>query len=54
MTYFGIAVLRLPRKPIYQDLMDTIGTLRLAIKKEEIIGKLWIIECGRIRIHKED
>lgn len=51
-NYFGIAVLRLSRKPSYQVLIKTVETLSLALKKENIIGALWIVEQGRIRIHK--
>ncbi|MGK7930124.1 MAG: DUF5615 family PIN-like protein [Microcystaceae cyanobacterium] len=50
--YSGIAVLRLPNSPNPQDLLDAIITLINALKQEEIIGKLWIVQKGRIRIYQ--
>lgn len=53
-NYFGIAVLRLPNRPCYQDLMDAIVTLVRALQTEEITGKLWIVQRGRIRIYQPE
>jgi hypothetical protein len=47
--YSGIAVLRLPPKPSYQDLLDAAHTLTTALSRRDIIGKLWIVQRGRIR-----
>ena len=52
--YAGIAVLRLPKQQTHQDLMDAISTLIQALKKDDITGKLWIIQRGTIRIYQED
>jgi predicted nuclease of predicted toxin-antitoxin system len=52
--YSGIAVLRLPKRPSPQDLLDTIVTLINALKTETIIGKLWIIKRGQIRIYQQE
>ncbi|MGB3193073.1 MAG: DUF5615 family PIN-like protein [Limnoraphis sp.] len=52
--YAGIAVLRLPKQPGYQDLIDTISTLIGALKKEDITEKLWIVQRGSIRIYQEN
>ncbi len=44
--YSGIAVLRLPNKATAYDLSLTIETFAKALEKNEIIGKLWIVENG--------
>jgi predicted nuclease of predicted toxin-antitoxin system len=53
-NYSGIAVLRLPRRPSQQDLLDVIVTLINALKTETIVGKLWIIKQGQIRIYQSE
>ncbi len=52
--YAGIAVLRLPAKPSVVDLTTLMRTLVDAIAKEEIAGKLWIVEVGRVRVYQEE
>jgi hypothetical protein len=52
--YSGIAVLRLPSKFSYSDLSFAVATLVKAIENDSIDGKLWIVECGRIRIYRPD
>jgi predicted nuclease of predicted toxin-antitoxin system len=52
--YAGIAVLRLPNKPSAIDLSTVVRTLAEALAKEEISGKLWIIEIGRVRVYQEE
>lgn len=52
--YSGIAVLRLPKRPSPQDLLDAIGTLITALKTEIILGKLWIIKRGQLRIYQQE
>jgi hypothetical protein len=52
--YSGIAVLRLPRRPAPQDLLDAIETLINALKTETITRKLWIIKRGQIRIYQQE
>ncbi len=47
--YFGIAVLRLPRKATPQDLRDAVSTLNAALAVRDIHKKLWIVERERIR-----
>jgi predicted nuclease of predicted toxin-antitoxin system len=51
--YAGIAVLRLPRKPSRQHLLTAIRTLAAGLEREELSGKLWVIEAGRIRVFQE-
>jgi len=48
----GIAVLRLPAKPSHPLLLELIQTLATALKQQNLSGKLWIVEPGRIRIHE--
>ncbi|MHB1307809.1 MAG: DUF5615 family PIN-like protein [Limisphaerales bacterium] len=52
--YAGIAVLRLPRKPAASDLRDLIAVLVAGLNREELAGKLWIVETGRIRVFEEE
>lgn len=42
--YKGIAVLRLPPRAAIDDLTDAIQTLISGLEREDIIGKLWIIQ----------
>jgi len=52
--YPGIAVLRIPQKASATDLLMLIETLMEALKSEVLIGKLWIVEIGRIRVYEEE
>jgi len=52
--YAGIAVLRLSYKPSVVDLSNLVRTLADALEKEEIAGKLWIVEIGRVRVYQEE
>jgi predicted nuclease of predicted toxin-antitoxin system len=48
--YAGIAVLRLPPTPTtINDILNAIETLIAALEKQDITGKLWIIQRGRVR-----
>ena len=48
----GVAVLRLPSKASQGSLLGTVRTLVSALKREELAGKLWIVEGGRIRVYQ--
>jgi predicted nuclease of predicted toxin-antitoxin system len=50
--YAGIAVLRLPSKPSYENLLAVVRTLAEALEREELGGKLWSVEAGRIRVYQ--
>jgi predicted nuclease of predicted toxin-antitoxin system len=52
--YSGIAVLRLPARPSYTDLLIVIQTLVKAIETESIDRQLWIVERARVRIYRPD
>jgi len=52
--YAGIAVLRLPPRFSYEDLLTTVRTLAEAVEREPISGNLWVVERGRIRIYRPD
>jgi predicted nuclease of predicted toxin-antitoxin system len=52
--YSGIAILRLPRKPSREDLLKAVRTLAAGLERENLDGKLWIIEAGRIRVFQEE
>lgn len=51
--YAGIAVLRLPRKPAHADLLAAFHVLAAGLEREELTGKLWVIEARRIRVFQE-
>ena len=53
-NYTGIAVLRLPPKPMPDDLFDAMRTLIAGLAQRQIEGKLWIIQRGRIREYQPE
>ncbi len=52
--YAGIAVLRLPPRPKDTDLWIACRTLIVALSQSNVIGKLWIVERGRIREYRPE
>jgi predicted nuclease of predicted toxin-antitoxin system len=50
----GIAVIRAPGRVTPALLAGLISSLLDAIEKKLIMGKLWIVEPGRIREHQGD
>jgi predicted nuclease of predicted toxin-antitoxin system len=52
--FAGIAVLRLLDKPAHVDVARLVQTLTEAVAREEIAGKLWIVEIGRVRVYQEE
>lgn len=50
--YPGIAVLRLPSEPSARVLNELLQTLVGALEREQLDGRLWIIEIGRLRIYQ--
>ena len=51
--YSRIAVLRLPRKASHQDLIDTVQTLIGGLARENLGGRLWIVERSHIRVYQQ-
>lgn len=51
--YPGIAVLRLPKRPTAEDLLQAIGTLARALERNPLGGQLWIVEKGRLRVYQD-
>jgi hypothetical protein len=49
-NFAGIIVLRHPR-PTLAGMQALIEQVVLAVAKELLSGRLWIVEPGRIRIH---
>ncbi len=47
-------MLRLPNRATIDDLTDAIQTLIGGLQRENIIGKLWMIQRGRIRIYQQN
>ena len=52
--YPGIAVLRLPKKSTVDDLSQTIETFAKGLEQNQLVGRLWIVEKGRIRLYQQD
>ena len=52
--YRGIAVLRLPSEPSARVLNELLQTLAGALEREQLDGRLWIIEIGRLRIYQDE
>jgi len=50
--YAGMAVLRLPPKSGYEDLVTLCQTLILGLGKTDITGKLWIVQKRTIREYR--
>jgi len=52
--YAGIAVFRLPARLSLSDLVDAGRTLIAGLEKEDIAGKLWIVQKGKIRKYEPE
>jgi predicted nuclease of predicted toxin-antitoxin system len=52
--YSGIAVLRLPPHPNLKDIRDACLTLIEALKREDIAGRLWAVQRGRVRQYEPE
>ena len=50
--YSGLIVLRHPR-PTLAGMRDLVRQLAVAVERESPLGRLWIVEPGRIRIHQD-
>ena len=46
--YSGIIVIRLPSRPKFTDWRKAIEVLILGLETADVIGKLWIIQQGKI------
>jgi predicted nuclease of predicted toxin-antitoxin system len=53
-AFSGIAVLRLPQRTTQNDLLAACRTLVAALSQDEITGKLWIVDRGRVREYEPD
>ena len=47
----GIAVTRVPTNPSLALLSKLVIDLLDALESEDLMGRLWILEVGRIRVH---
>jgi predicted nuclease of predicted toxin-antitoxin system len=47
-NYSGIIIIRLPSRYTYADWREAIETLITGLESAEAIGKLWIIQKGKI------
>ena len=52
-AYAGIVVVRLPSKPTHDDLIACVNTLNTAVATGKIIGRLWIVQRGRVRQYQD-
>ncbi|NQU05129.1 MAG: DUF5615 family PIN-like protein, partial [Calditrichaeota bacterium] len=53
-NYAGIAVIRLPKGQLSEDILLAINTLINGLKIKTIKGQLWVIHRNRIRQYKHD
>jgi predicted nuclease of predicted toxin-antitoxin system len=51
--FCGIVVLRLPKKATPADLDDAVQALTEALSREDVRGKLWVVQKERLRIYQE-
>jgi predicted nuclease of predicted toxin-antitoxin system len=49
----GIAVIRLPRNPSLDLLGRLVAKMLSALDAESVLGRLWVVEVTRIRIHSD-
>jgi predicted nuclease of predicted toxin-antitoxin system len=52
--YAGIALIRIPGCLTRRALLDAVSTLSRALQEQDIIGKLWVVQPGRIREYQQD
>jgi predicted nuclease of predicted toxin-antitoxin system len=52
MQEAGIAVIRLPRNPSLPLLEQLVRQFLEMLTKMSISGRLWVVEIGRIRVHR--
>ena len=52
--YRGVALLRLPPRSTPTDLTAAVRTLMTGLERENIEGKLWIVQPGRIREYRPE
>jgi predicted nuclease of predicted toxin-antitoxin system len=50
----GLAVLRVPARATAAVLDSLVETLLLGLEEGSIMGRLWVVEPGRIREHEQD
>ena len=50
----GVAVLRLPAHATPDDLWIGCRTLIRVLEKEDVTGKLWVVQRGRVREYEPD
>lgn len=50
--YAGLIVMRHPR-PTLSGMLDLVRQLVVALRTESPVGRLWILEPGRLRIHQD-
>lgn len=52
--YPGIAVLRLPGRFTMSRLAELLHTLNWGLARDNLTGRLWIVQPGKIRIYQPD
>ena len=54
-NYTGIVVLRLSRNPDGEEILEALRTFLLALNdRENLTGKLWIVQKNRVREYSPD
>lgn len=52
--YAGIVVLRVPHPIALESIRERVRMLLEGVRREELSGRLWIVESGRIRQYDPD
>jgi predicted nuclease of predicted toxin-antitoxin system len=52
--HHGIVVLRLPARPMAEDLGDAVNTLASALARGPVEGRLWVVRHDRVREYTPD
>jgi predicted nuclease of predicted toxin-antitoxin system len=50
----GVVVLRLPKNPTLPVLESLIDTFLRTLGDRPLVGRLWMVEPGRIRVHQTE
>jgi len=50
----GIVILEVGSRTTLRRILDRLGDFLAVLESRSIVGKLWIVEPGRVRIHLRD
>jgi predicted nuclease of predicted toxin-antitoxin system len=50
----GVVVIRVPRNPSLILLEQLVSAFLRGLQTEQLVGRLWIVESNRIRVHQSE